>query len=162
MNKMISLSTALTIFFIFLFIVGIALHALIAPDLRDYKNMKERQEERSKVDLRHSGGGILYFPPNWDKEKDGDSFNYDLRSWDGGKVWYAVEFDKDCVDGLWGLKILGRADELYPGLIDHIEGWDSLLDYVSKHGPISSEDTAGIRALKNAGFNIIKTDKDGE
>ena len=162
MKKMISISTALTILFVFLFLVGIALHALIAPDLRDYKNMKERQEERSKIELSHSGGGVLYFPPDWDKEKDGESFNYNLRSWDGGKTWYSVEFDKECVGDLWGLTILGRADELYPGLIDHINGWDDLVNYVTEHGPISGDDTAGLNALKKAGFDVIKTDKDGE
>lgn len=159
---MISISTALTILCIFLFLVGIALHALIAPDLIDYKNMKEREEERSKVNLQHSGGGCLYFPPDWDKEKDGEHFNYHLKSWDGGKTWYAVEYDEDCVDGLWGLKILGLAEELYPGLIDHINGWDNLVEYVKEHGPISPEDTAGLLALKNAGFDVIKTEKDGK
>ena len=159
---MISISTALTLLFILLFIVGIALHALIVPDLQDYKNMKERQEERSKIELSHSGGGCLYFPPDWDKEKNGESFNYHLKSWDGGKVWYAVEYDKDCVDGLWGLKILGLAEELYPGLIDHIEGWDNLVEYVSEHGPISIDDTTGLNALKKAGFDIIKTDENGK
>jgi len=157
---MISVSTALTILFVVLFLVGIAIHALVAPDLRDYKNMKERQEERAKVELRHSGGGILYHPPNWDKKKDGDSFNYDLRSWDGGKVWYAVEFDKDCVDGLWGLTILGRADELYPGLLEHIEGWDNLLKYVEDNGPIGVKDVDGLKALEGAGFTVtIDTSK---
>jgi len=159
---MISISTALTLLFILLFIVGIALHALIVPDLQDYKNMKERQEERSKIELSHNGGGCLYFPPDWDKEKDGESFNYNLKSWDGGKVWYAVEYDEDCVDGLWGLKILGLAEELYPGLIDHIEGWDNLVEYVSEHGPISINDTTGLNALKKAGFDVIKTDENGK
>lgn len=158
---MISISTALTILFVFLFLVGIAIHALIAPDLQDYKNMKERQEERSKVELSHNGGGCLYFPPDWDKEKDGDFFNYHLKSWDGGKIWYSVEYDKECGDGPWGLKILGRVDELYPGLIDHINGWDSLVNYVTEHGPISADDTAGLNTLKRAGFDIIKTERDG-
>jgi hypothetical protein len=151
---MISISTALTILFIFLFIIGIGIHALVAHDLRDYKNMKKREDENAKVELRYSGGGILYHPPNWDKEKDGDSFNYDLRSWDGGKVWYATEIDKDCVDGLWGIKILGRANDLYPGLLEHLEGWNKLLEYVTKNGTIDAGDEGGIRALKEAGFTI--------
>jgi len=70
----------------------------------------------------------------------------------------AVEYDKNCVDGLWGLKILGLADELYPGLIDHIEGWDDIIEHITKHGPISSTDTVGLNALKRAGFDIIKTE----
>jgi len=159
MKQMISVSTALTILFVVLFLVGIIIHALVTPDLRDYKNMKERQEERSKIELSHSGGGVLYLPPNWDKEKDGDSFNYNLRSWDGGKVWYAVEYDKECVDDLWGIKIIGRAAELYPGLLEHIEGWDTLLKYVEENGPIGVDDTDGLRALEDAGFTVTKKTK---
>lgn len=140
-------------------ILGVTLGALIVliivnNDLKDYKRLNERIAERIKVELTHSGGGCLYLPPNWDKEKDGDNFNYLLKSWDGGKIWYAVEIDKDCVDGLWGLKILGRADELYPGLIEHIEGWNKLLEYVQKHGPINFDDSAGIRRLEDMGFTV--------
>ena len=154
MNKMISLSTALIILFVVLFLAGIGLHALIAPDLRDYKNMKERQADRAKIELRHSGGGVLYHPPNWDREKDGDACNYDLRSWDGGKVWYAGEYDKDCGDGQWGLKIIGLANELYPGLLEHIVAWDNIVKYVENNGPIGAEDPAGIEALEAVGFTV--------
>ena len=150
----ISVSTALIILFIVLFVAGIIAHALIAPDLRDYKNMKERQVMRSKIELRQSGGGVLYHPPNWDTEKDGDSFNYDLRSWDGGKVWYAVEIDKTCVDGQWGLKILGRSDELYPGLLELLEGRENLVKYVKENGPINLNDEVGYELLDDAGFSI--------
>jgi len=45
---MISISTVLTILFIFLFLVGIGLHALIAPDLHNYKKMKR---DRSNIKL---------------------------------------------------------------------------------------------------------------
>jgi len=160
MKKMIPISTFLIIFFIAFFVVGLIIHALVTPDLRDYKNMKERQADNSKVELRHSGGGILYHPPGWDRGTDGDSFNYDLRSWDGGKVWYAVQIDKNCVDGLWGTTILGRADEMYPGLLEHIEGWDKLLKYVEDNGPIGISDTDGVQALKGAGFTVtIDTSK---
>jgi len=151
---MISLSTALIILFVVLFLVGIGLHALIAPDLQDYKKMKERQADKAKIEQRYSGGGVLYLPPNWDKEKDGDSFNYDLRSWDGGKVWYAVEYDKDCVDGLWGLKILGRADTLYPGLVEFVVGWNNILQYVKDNGPIGIDDSEGLKVLEESGFTV--------
>jgi len=54
---MISISTALTIFFIFLFLVGIALHALIAPDLIDYKKMKE---DRSNIKLLYDDYILIF------------------------------------------------------------------------------------------------------
>ena len=151
---MISITTCLICLFIVLFLVGIILHAIIAPDLQDYKNMKKRQVNESKIELQHSGGGLLYFPPTWDVKKNGNSFNYDIRSWDGGKIWYAVEIDTNCVDGLWGIKILGRANELYPGLVKHIESWNVLTKYVKKYGSISPNDPEGIKLLENVGATV--------
>jgi len=126
----------------------------IKPKIQDYNNMKHRQEIRCKVQLRHSGGTSLYYPPTWDKEKDGDYFNYDIRSFDGGKNWYSVEIDQHCVDNHWGFKVLGDANELYPGLLEHIISWDSLTNYVAENGPINLSDTAGVNILKDAGFSI--------
>ena len=45
---MISVTLGLSILFILLFLVGIGLHALIVPDLQDYKKMKK---ERSDVEF---------------------------------------------------------------------------------------------------------------
>lgn len=151
---MITVTTLLTILFVSLFLVGIILHALINPDLQEFKRMKEREVNISKIELRKSGGGLLYYPPNWDIDKDGNSFNYDIRSWDGGKVWYAVEIDKDCVDGLWGIKILGRANDLYPGLVQHIQSWDVLTKYVEKYGSINPNDPEGMKLLEGVGATI--------
>ena len=120
------------------------------PKIREYKRMKYYEAEREKRELRHQGGGCLYYPPNWDKEKDGQYFNYDLRSWDGGKNWYAVELDDN-----WGVKILGDAKVLYPNLLEHIEGMDNLTDYVIKNGTIDGKDSAGIEALRKAGFTVV-------
>lgn len=120
------------------------------PKIREYKRLKQYEAERQKIELRHQGGGCLYFPPNWDKEKDGNYFNYDLRSWDAGKNWYAVEIDDD-----WGIKILGDAKVLYPKLLEHIEGMDDLTDYVLKNGSIDGKDSAGIKALEKAGFTVV-------
>lgn len=150
---MISISTALSIFIFILFILGLILHGILSPKMRHYKNMKERQAQRNKIELSHQGGGMLYFPPNWDKEKDGKYFNYILHSWDAGKTWYAVEYDKECEDG-WGIIILGNAREMYPGLLEHIEGMNTLTKYVEDNGSIGVDDSLGIEALENAGFTV--------
>ena len=128
----------------------IALGLYTAPKLRDYEYMLKRQEEQSKINLRHQGGTSVYFPPNWDKEKDGKFFNYMIHSWDGGKNWYATEYDDE-----WGIKILGDAKVLYPDLLEYINGMKQLTDYVEKNGSIDGTDSAGIKALENAGFTVV-------
>ena len=150
---MISISTALSIFIIILFFSGLVLHGIFSPKMRHYNSMKERQAERNKIELSHQGGGILYLPPNWDKEKDGKYFNYNLRSWDAGKTWYVIDYDEECGDG-WGIIILGNAREMYPGLLEHIEGMDALTKYVEDNGSIGGDDSLGIEALENAGFTV--------
>lgn len=136
-------------------LIGISIMGLIyEPKMAELKRYKERLADRNKIELRHQGGTALYYPPNWDKEKDGSHFNYMIHSWDGGKTWYATEYDEECVDDMWGITILGDASEMYPGLLEHIEGMDALTDYVQKNGPINGTDPAGLKALEGAGFEV--------
>ena len=125
------------------FILGLVFGALVftiiilslyVPKIDELKRMKERQDERSEIELSHQGGGCLYTPPNWlDKY-----FNYHIRSWDAGKNWYAVEYDND-----WGIKILGDAKEMYPGLLEHIKAIDAL-----------TSGSVGVDELRSAGFTV--------
>src|SRR5574344_1518296 len=57
--------------------------------------------------------------------------SYQLRSFDGGRNWYAVETDSSSVI------IKGKAEEVFPGLLAHLDGLDKLTDYVEKNGPIT-------------------------
>jgi hypothetical protein len=76
--------------------------------------------------------------------------SYDLRSFDGGKNWYAVE---QTWDG--GVEILDHADVVYPGLLKHLESADAILAYVSEHGPINPlTDAEGLRVMEEAGFSV--------
>ncbi|GEM_PF-3112238 len=95
------------------------------------------------------GGGITYEKENsaW-KTKESDYYrqtylqkqggttlvpganSYDLRSFDGGKNWYAVEQTKES-----GMKILGPADKIYPGLLEHLYAFETLVKYVELNGP---------------------------
>jgi hypothetical protein len=149
MKKMISIDTASLVLAFILFLAGLVLNSIYKPKLDEYKRLKQYEAERSKIELSHSGGGCLYFPPNWNKEKDGDWFNYELRSWDAGKNWYAVKINKNT-----GFEILGDAKVLYPKLLEHIEGMDDLTEYVRKNGSIDGRDSAGIKALEKAGFTV--------
>ena len=66
---------------------------------------------------------------------NGEMINYNLRSFDGGKIWYACEYGKN-----WELKILGEVETVYPGLMKTLNAWDKITDHVSKHGPIKESD----------------------
>lgn len=158
---MITISSAISLIIFILFISGLILHGIYSPQMRDYKRMKEHQAERSQIELTEQGGTSLYYPPNWDKEKDGSHFNYMIHSWDGGKTWYATEYDKDC--GVrWGITILGNAEEMYPGLLKHIVGMRQLTKHVEDNGSIKLDgtDPLGVDALENAGFTVkIDTSK---
>lgn len=70
---------------------------------------------------------------------------YKLRTFDGGKSWYAVNTDNE---------ILGLSDKIYPGLLKSLNAWDKLTDYAIKNGPITLGNKKEIDLLKNAGFEI--------
>ena len=73
--------------------------------------------------------------------------NYRLLSTNGGRDWYAV--DKHDA-------IIGHADEVYPGLLTHIAGLESLISHVEAHGPIDLAHAEGRRLLRGAGFEITQ------
>lgn len=114
---------------------------------------KSRSERSSEQNLRKQGSTSLYYPPNWDKKKDGEYFNYNLRSWDGGQHWYAIKYDSKG-EPFWGVIVLGEAEELYPELLDHIDGMKALTDYVEKNGSIDGTDPKVLEALEDAGFTV--------
>ena len=135
--------------FISILLVAVVFYFVGAMPLKqEIKRMNERQAEMNKVNLRKQGGTSLYSPPGWNEKY----FNYDLRSWNAGKDWYAVEYDKDLDCGRWGLKILGDANELYPGLLEHLKAWDDLTCHVANNGPVDGSDSSGISLLKKIGF----------
>ena len=159
--NMISATTLLTILIVGFFLLGITLHALIYPDLKEFREMKERERKRSKVELRQYGSSSLYFPPDWDVKRDGNTFTYDIRSWDAGKTWYVVEIEKNCIEDLNGIKILGRANDLYPGLVNHLKKWDILTKHIKLNGPINPNNPEEYKLLEavNATINVNSLEK---
>lgn len=78
--------------------------------------------------------------------------NYDLRSFDGGKNWYAVEMD----NGKDTLTIKGPAETIYPGLMKNLQDWDNIVAYAEKNGPINPSNPNDLKVLTNNGFSVTR------
>jgi hypothetical protein len=59
---------------------------------------------------------------------------YNLLSFDGGKIWYAFEYGKNSE-----VLIMGTAENVYPGLLAHLDAWDKIRAYMDEHGAINQD-----------------------
>ncbi len=114
----------------------------IKPHYREFNHLKREKVYSDTTDLWKKGGTHL----------NGKMVDYDLRSWDGGKNWYVINYNFDTHE----FKVVGLVDSIYPGLMDHIAAWDKLTNYVEKNGPIKLDDPNGVKALEGAGFTLTK------
>ena len=108
----------------------------------DAWNLKELTYYRDTY-LRKQGATIFI---------KGAEKGYDLRSFDGGKTWYAIEQRGD-----GSLKILGTSDVVYPGLLQHLHGMDILTSYAQEKGPLTfagERATTDQKLMEAAGFTV--------
>lgn len=119
-----------------IYLIIINLLCLFSLGLLYFYYIKDEEMGRLKRDLNfynstylsHQGGTLLW--------GDGKKIiNYNLRSFDGGKKWYACEI---CNNG--ELKILGEAEVIYPGLMKSLVAWNKIKEHVDKNGPIQMSD----------------------
>jgi hypothetical protein len=75
-----------------------------------------------------------------------NGISYRLLSIDGGKSWLALDNDTH--------RVLGYVEDIYPGLIEHLQGMEALTDYVRKNGLITLGEPGGIELLEQAGFMV--------
>lgn len=116
-------------------LIIVALTSIIA-----IRSLKEKLRRAERINewysdkyLRKAGYTALW--------SGSDGLHYDLRSFDGGKTWYAVDYNFDKV------VILGLAEEVYPGLMESMEAVDKVVDYAKKNGPIGSKMTPELKEL---------------
>lgn len=103
------------------------------------RNAVRGYEHYRKTCLRKQGSGLGYG-------------SYNLESYDGGKSWWAVKYDDQ-----GKMEIQGLADQVFPGLLQHIEGMDRLCEYARSNGPLtlSGPQAAAQQALlEGAGFTV--------
>lgn len=124
-----------------LFLVG-----FVFLELQEIKSLKKDLADYQTTYLSKSGSTAYQ-----------DYGSYQLQSLDGGRTWYAVEYQEDGV-----VKVLGPADSLYPGLVENIEAFDALFKYVKENGPIGSRPITSedLKFLEDAGFTVEKSGGD--
>lgn len=85
--------------------------------------------------------------------KDGYG-NYYLLSIDGGNNWYAVDYFTNPDVPV----ILGPAEEIFPGLLQHLKSWDAFVEYVLENGPIdlANPSSEELQLFSNTGFEVEK------
>ena len=132
---------------IFLMVVAVIALIALSPIGAEYFQEKIRTSTQNASNLAYYKTTMLR-EQGWSQEVG----NYDLRSFDGGKRWYAVEHDKND-----GMIIRGVAEDIFPGLLGRIRGMEALTTYAAQNGPItlSGERAAFDRAaLEAAGFSV--------
>lgn len=115
--------------------------------MQDELNQKQSRIDRAFRHWESKVGGTSLWPGSL-----GGMITYNLRTFDSGKNWYAVEYDDD-----WGMRVVGVADEFYPWLLAQINGGGRLTQYVETNGSLGMVD--GIREeeaslLRKAGFRV--------
>ena len=131
--------------------LGVFYVLVLSPFISNYKGLVNNDKQYTKTYLRKSGGTSLYFPPKWNKIRDGKMFNYYLRSFDGGKNWYAID-EKKLFDEVI---VLGLVEHIYPGLMEHLNNFDKLTNHVKENGPMGLN-KKDIEILTDAGFTVSK------
>lgn len=91
---------------------------------KENKRLTRRLDHYQSTYDSKQGWTSLY--GNFDK-----GLSYNLKTFDGGKTWYACEYGDN-----WELKILGEAEQVYPGLMANLDAWDRITNYAAKNGPI--------------------------
>ena len=115
---------------------------------------------------------LAYFKDTYLEKQGGTIWHgigdYRLASFDGGRNWYAItktpyknetgEFVLNARGNhAQEVKIIGPAEEVYPGLVSYLKGFEALIEYVKEKGPMTfSEERAeqDKKVLEAAGFTV--------
>lgn len=96
------------------------LYKVLEPMVEDARKVKKLNRFYTRRYKTYKGSTTLWYPEKWE-EPDDVSFKYNLRTFDGGKNWYVVDYERSTNE----VKIVGDAEELYPGLVEHLDEIES-------------------------------------
>lgn len=135
-------------------IILLASVALLATLLWQTRSELQRENERQRYATRHHRH-MIGSTTVWRGAK-GKPISYNLRSFDDGRSWVAVEFDDE-----WRMRVLGDAETVYPGLVADMQSLSALTDSVVKNGPLDLARPADRQRLKAAGFDVVPAKQSG-
>jgi hypothetical protein len=127
-----------------LFLLGFLTTLYAGAMLTKYVQRLEHDIHWYKTRYPSKSGGTVLWPGS-----KGKLLAYQLRSFDGGKNWYAVHDDDS------GVHILGPAETIYPGLMDQIASMDELITNADKQGPLNLTNSTTVGLLEKAGVTEI-------
>jgi len=130
----------------FLFVAIVCYLFLYKPLEETNKRIKSTLDFYQETYLQKQGSTTMF----GDNGFHNPPFQYDLRSWDGGKNWYAVNYDFATRE----LKVLGEVETIYPGFMKHLDHWDKLTKHVSKNGPLNPTNPVDREVMECAGFTV--------
>jgi hypothetical protein len=104
----------------------------------------EARHAETVSQLRFKSGGTVLWGGS-----AGKVLNYSLASLDAGSTWMALE---PATDG--GRRVLGTAEQIYPGLLAHIEWMDALTSKVQSSGPLDLASPQTTVLLERSGFTV--------
>ena len=123
-------------------------------DLEQAQRKLAQNEERYKYWKTKVGStSILKSRPN-------ETIKYLLHTFDDGATWYAAEQDKDNK-----MKILGKANDVYPGILEHIDIIDKLVDKSKSDTSLGEDIRVDLRKkenhelLRKIGFEVMEASK---
>jgi hypothetical protein len=107
---------------------------------------RPKKDDRELTAIRRT-----YLRVSGTNERYGD---YDLRSFDGGRRWYATH-----TNAQGQLIIDGDIEDVYPGLRAELENWDNIVQFVCENGtigldPDKTEDSRAI--FENLQQSIVR------
>jgi hypothetical protein len=126
---------------IILFLAVAILGGYLVNHNREFRRYKNDSDYLATTFFRKTGATALWKPSK-------GMVSYDLRSFDGGKHWYAIDPKED------GVVILGLAEEVYPGLLAHLANMDALTSRVESKGPLNLNNPNDVQLLQKIGFTV--------
>lgn len=134
----------LVVLAIMLALACVVLTGLLWQAREDLSQQRHTEQERTKHYRQLVGMTTLL------KGSNGTAVDYNLRSFDGGHTWVAVEYDDE-----WRMRIKGDAEVLYPGLVAQAQAMDRLTDRVSAGGVVNLASAEDRQLLEHVGFGVV-------
>lgn len=123
-------------------IIGVALPNFLQAHFEKISRMKQDLEFYRKTYLYKSGMTTM-----WPGSK-GEALNYELQSFDEGRNWYVMRRDGD------NRYVQGNVENVYPGLMKHLNAVDAVFDRVKERGPLNPTNPTDLEFLKGIGVSI--------